>query len=216
VKATGILDFGLDRLLDRLAAEPSLLAGRRWALLGHGASLTRDLEPAHLALSRLAGPPTLLLAPEHGYYGVEQDMVAATTRRDPWTGAPIHSLYDGEASLAPKPEVFEGLDLVILDVQDVGSRYYTYVASAVWTAEAALAALAADVEVWVLDRPNPLGGAAVEGSLVGDGFHSFVGAFRTPARHGLTTAEILLLEARRRGWERAQDRLTVWRFADPA
>jgi uncharacterized protein YbbC (DUF1343 family) len=183
--------------LDRLLADPRILAGRRYGLLAHAAAVTATLEPAHLALAgSAAGPPAALFGPEHGFYGVEQDMVAAAGGRDPWTGAPLVSLYgDSPDSLAPRPEVFDGLDLLLIDLQDAGSRYYTYAATAVWAAEAALAA---GCEVWVLDRPNPLGGAVLEGNLPEPGFESFVGAFRLPVRHGLTLGEIFLLEARRR------------------
>lgn len=197
---------GLDRLLDELARNPAKLRGRRYGVLGHGASLTAAQVPAHLALaSSPAGPPALLLGPEHGYYGVEQDMIPAENQTDPWTGAPIVSLYgDSEGSLRPDPKVFAGLDVVIVDLQDIGSRYYTYAATAVWTAQAAWSA---GCEVWVLDRPNPLGGEVVEGNWPEPGFESFVGAFRLPARHGLTLGEIVRLEARRGGWD--QEALTV-------
>ncbi|HTQ78971.1 MAG TPA: DUF1343 domain-containing protein, partial [Thermoanaerobaculia bacterium] len=94
------------------------------------------------------------------------------------------------------------------DLQDVGSRYYTYAATAVWAAEAALAA---GCEVWVLDRPNPLGGEVIEGNLPEAGFESFVGAFRTPVRHGLTLGELVRLEARRR--RLADGGITVWPMA---
>lgn len=184
--------------LDRLLGAPRELAGRRYGLLAHAAALTRDLEPAHLALARVT-PPARLFAPEHGYHGVEQDMVGAADQTDPWTGVPVVSLYAGdEASLRPDAERFAGLDLLLVDLQDVGARYYTYAASAVWAAEAAMAA---GCEVWVLDRPNPLGGVVVEGNLRGPGFESFIGAFRLPVRHGLTLAEVVRLEARRRGWD---------------
>jgi uncharacterized protein YbbC (DUF1343 family) len=156
--------------------------------------------PAHLALAAAGARPAVLFGPEHGYYGVEQDMVAAADAVDPWTGAPVRSLYgDDEASLVPSPAAFAGLDLLVVDLQDVGARYYTYAATAVWAAEAALAA---GCEVWVLDRPNPLGGA-VEGNLLAPGYESFVGAFRTPVRHGLTVGELMRLEAARRGWQGA-------------
>ncbi len=192
---------GLDRLLD----EPQTLRGRRYGLLAHAAAVSAGLEPIHLALSRLAVPPALLLAPEHGYHGVEEDMVAAPGGRDPWTGIPVHSLYgDSERSLRPEPQLFSGLDLLLIDLQDVGARYYTYAASAVW---AARAARRAGCEVWLLDRPNPLGGEVVEGNLRGEGLESFVGAFRLPVRHGLTLAELVLLEAERGGW---RDGLRVW------
>lgn len=184
--------------LDRLLAEPALLAGRRYGLLAHAAAVTADCVPAHLALARAGHPPAALFAPEHGYFGVEQDMVPAPDARDPWTGAPILSLYgENEASLRPEPSAFAGLDLLLVDLQDVGARYYTYAATAVW---AAAAALTAGCEVWVLDRPNPLGGLAVEGNLRRPGFDSFVGAFEVPIRHGLTLAELVLLAARRERW----------------
>ena len=87
----------------------------------------------------------------------------------------------------PGAGLFDGLDLLVIDLQDVGSRYYTYAASAIW---AAAVALQGSCEVWILDRPNPLGGTVVEGNLVQPGFESFVGAFRIPVRHGLTLGEL--------------------------
>src|SRR5215210_6182283 len=173
--------------LDRLLADPSRLAGRRYGLLAHGASITAGVggvRPIHRALAATAGPPQALFGPEHGYYGVEQDMIAAESQTDPWTGVPIVSLYgDSEETLKPCPCAFNGLDLLVIDLQDVGSRYYTYAATAVWAAEAALAA---GCEVWVLDRPNPIGGHMVEGDLPRPGYESFVSAFLLPVRHGLT------------------------------
>ena len=194
--------------LDRLLAEPEVLGGRRYGLLANAASVTAEMEPIHLALARCApAPPALLLAPEHGFHGVEQDMVPAAESRDPWTDIPIESLYgDSEESLAPDPAVFGGIDLLLIDLQDVGARYYTYAASAVWAAQAAVRA---DCEVWLLDRPNPLGGEVVEGNLRQPGFESFVGAFALPVRHGLTLAELVLLEARRGGWS---DGIAAWRL----
>ncbi|MEM9406220.1 MAG: DUF1343 domain-containing protein [Acidobacteriota bacterium] len=192
---------GLDRLLD----DSSSLQRRRYALLSHQAAVTPTLRPAHLALADAGVPPTLLLGPEHGYYGVEQDMIAAVERVDPWSGLPIVSLYgDDEGSLRPRSEIFESLDLLVIDLQDVGARYYTYAATAVWTAEVALAA---GCEVWVLDRPNPLGGAVIEGNLPDPGLESFVSAFKVPVRHGLTMGELVLLEARRRGLDRSAVRV---------
>lgn len=196
--------------LDELLAEPAALSGRRYALLAHGASLSAELEPAHLALARAAHPPEILFGPEHGFYGVEQDMVASSDEIDPWTGAAVRSLYgDNASSLAPCPEAFSGLDLLLVDLQDVGARYYTFAATAVWSARAALAAGA---EVWILDRPNPIGGARVEGNGPRPALRSFVGAFDTPVRHGLTLGELVRLEARRERWN--DDRLRVLTAAD--
>ena len=194
--------------LDRLLADPQRLQGRRYGLLAHGASVTRDIRPAHRALAAsAAGPPAALFGPEHGYYGIEQDMVAATSETDPWTGAPIVSLYgESEDSLRPCPCAFAELDLLVIDLQDVGSRYYTSAATAVWAVEAALAG---GCEVWVLDRPNPLGGEVVEGNLLTPDYESFVGAFHLPVRHGLTLGELVRLEGRRRGWGEGW---TIWKM----
>ncbi len=187
------VEVGLDCLLENAAT----LRGRPYGLLAHSASVTSDLRPAHLALAASdAGTPAALFGPEHGYYGVEQDMVAAAEGHDPLTGAPIVSLYgDCASSLRPSPEAFAGLEVLVIDLQDVGSRYYTYAATAVWAAQVALAA---GCEVWVLDRPNPLGGLRVEGNLPAEGFDSFVGAFRMPVCHGLTLAELVRMEVERR------------------
>jgi uncharacterized protein YbbC (DUF1343 family) len=185
--------------LDLLLAETGSLRGRRYGVLAHSAAVSADLLPIHLALIAAgAETPRLLVGPEHGFYGVEQDMVTAADGRDPLTGLPVVSLYgDTPESLRPEPELFAELDLLIIDLQDVGARYYTYAATAVWTAEVAQAA---GCEVWVLDRPNPLGGMEIEGNLPRPGFESFVGAFELPVRHGLTLGELVRLECRRRGW----------------
>jgi uncharacterized protein YbbC (DUF1343 family) len=197
---------GLERLLETAQTR---LAGRRYGVLAHGASITRDGTPIHLALAAsAAGAPQALFGPEHGFYGIEQDMIASESQNDPWTGAPILSLYgDSEDSLRPCPCAFNGLDLLLIDLQDVGSRYYTYAATGVWAAEAAMAA---GCEVWVLDRPNPLGGVVVEGGLIQPGYESFVGAFRLPARHGLTLGELFRLESRRRNWNGNLANFSVW------
>ena len=192
--------------LDRLLQSPEALAGRRYGLLSHAAARSADLAPIHLALLRAGAPaPQVLLEPEHGFYSIEQDMVASADAADPWTGIPIVSLYgSSEESLQPHPEVLHGLELLVIDLQDVGARYYTYAATAVW---AAAVAWRQGCEVWVLDRPNPLGGVAVEGNLRASSLASFVGAFRLPVRHGLTLAELVLLEARRQDWRAG---LRVW------
>jgi uncharacterized protein YbbC (DUF1343 family) len=187
---------GLDRLLGR-EQDHALPA---YGLLSHAASVTRALEPIVAALTAAwTGPPQRLFGPEHGFWAVEQDMVAAAGGRDPFFGIETRSLYGSSvASLRPSEEAFEGLELLLIDLQDVGARYYTYAATAVWAAQVALSA---GLEVWVLDRPNPLGGLVVEGNLRREGFESFVGAFAMPVRHGLSLGEICLLEARRGGWQ---------------
>lgn len=193
---------GLDRLLD----QPEELAGRRYGLLSHVAARSRDLWPIHLALLRRGAQlPTRLFGPEHGFYGVEQDMVPSVDEIDPWTGLETLSLYgDSDASLRPAPESLAGLDLLIIDVQDIGTRYYTYAATAIWAAEVALAR---GLEVWVLDRPNPLGGREVEGNLRSAELESFVGALQLPPRHGLTLGELVRLEEQR---GRLSGRCRIW------
>jgi uncharacterized protein YbbC (DUF1343 family) len=199
--------------LDRLLADPTPLAGRRYGLLAHQAAVTADLAPGHLALAAAGAPPRRLFGPEHGFYGVEQDMVPAASGRDPLTGLPIRSLYgDSAASLVPAAAAFDGLDLLVVDLQDVGARYYTFAATAVW---AARVAAGCGCEVLVLDRPNPLGGELVEGNLPEPGLESFVGAFPHPVCHGLTLGELVLLEARRQGFDEAVRVLPMsgWRRA---
>ena len=192
--------------LERLLSQPDAIRGRCYGLLSNTAARSADGRPVQLALlDRDLQAPDRLLGPEHGFHGVEQDMVPTDETTDPWSGIPIISLYGRTAeSLVPEPGVFDGLDLLIIDLQDVGSRYYTYAASAIWSAKVALEE---SCEVWILDRPNPLGGATVEGNLVQPGFESFVGAFRVPVRHGLTLGELARLEARRSNWP---DGLKIW------
>ena len=183
-----MIHTGLDRLLD----DAESLEGRRYGVLTHFAAVTEDLVPAHLALARLPSRPARLFGPEHGLSGLAQDMEATGDSLDSWTGLPVTSLYgDDASSLRPEAARFEDLDLLVIDLQDVGARYYTYAATAVW---AAYAAAEAGSEVWILDRPNPLGGLRVEGNRRGEGLESFVGAFEHPAVHGLTLGELAKLE----------------------
>jgi uncharacterized protein YbbC (DUF1343 family) len=203
--------------LDRLLRDSMTLAGRPYGLLAHAAAATSSQRTIVEALAASpAKAPRRLFSPEHGFWAVEQDMVPSSHERDAFFGIETISLYGSdEESLQPPPGAFDGLEVLLVDLQDIGSRIYTYAATAVWTAEAALAA---GLEVWVLDRPNPLGGERVEGNLIREGFHSFVGAFRLPARHGLTLGELVRLEARRRRWDAAGLRvieLEGWRREAP-
>ncbi len=175
---------GLEMLVK---AKPRLLRGRRAGLLCHPASVSASL--AHAA-DLVAGITDLrcLLGPEHGVRGDVQDMASVGHQKDPRLGLPVHSLYGSTVeSLRPDAAALDGLDLVIVDLQDVGSRYYTYVWTMVMTMEACAEA---GVEVMVLDRPNPLGGLAVEGPGIEAGFDSFVGYHPVCTRHGMTAGEI--------------------------
>lgn len=132
-----------------------------------------------------------LFGPEHGVRGDAQYLEEVGEARDPRTGLPAHSLYGKDfASLTPRDEHLRGLDALVFDIQDVGSRYYTYLAT---MGLAMQAAARHKLRFVVLDRPNPIGGAAVEGGVVQPGFESFVGLFPVCARHGLTAGEMARL-----------------------
>ncbi len=177
--------------LDRLVADAGELNNLRTSSVGllvNPTSVTREFEHAIDALTRCDIRPARLFGPEHGVRGEAQDMISVETAADPLTGIPTVSLYgDSFASLAPTSEQLADLDVVVIDLQDVGARYYTYVYTAMMTAEAASAA---GVDVLVLDRPNPIA-SAIEGPGILDGFESFVGMLPLPNRHGLTLAEVL-------------------------
>ncbi|HYU16469.1 MAG TPA: DUF1343 domain-containing protein [Candidatus Acidoferrum sp.] len=174
---------GLDVLVSRL---PKLLRGRRVGLLCHQASVTRELTHAVDAVARIRGAGlTALFAPEHGIAGAAQDHARVGSLRDRSSGLPVWSLYGRQ--LAPRPAMLAEIDTLVVDLQDVGSRYYTFV----WTTALCMQACArARVPVVVLDRPNPLGGLVMEGNLPDPRFASFVGLYPLPARHAMTVAEL--------------------------
>ena len=179
------MKFGLDRLLD----EPELrkpLAGRRVALLAHPASLTRDLRHSLDAVAAL-GDVRLSAAfgPQHGLRGDKQDnMVESPDYADPVHGIPVFSLY-GEVR-RPTPAMMDTFDVLLVDLQDLGCRIYTFVTTLRYVLEEAAKTRK---EVWVLDRPNPIG-RPVEGLTLRPGCESFVGAGAMPMRHGLTLGEL--------------------------
>ena len=177
--------FGLDRLLE----DPALrrpLAGRRVALLAHPASVNRDLTHS---LDALAALPELTLTaafgPQHGLRGDKQDnMVESPDYTDPLLGIPVFSLYG--AVRRPTPAMMGPFDVLLVDLQDLGCRIYTFITTLRYVLEEAARHGKA---VWVLDRPNPAG-RPVEGTLLRDGWESFVGAGPLPMRHGMTMGEL--------------------------
>lgn len=181
--------------LEELLARPGVLRGRRVGLVAHAASVTADLVHAALALRRSrAFRVVALFGPEHGIHADAQDLVELDDGRDPATGLPVFSLYGPRR--APSAEMLAGIDALVVDVQDVGSRYYTFIYSMLH----ALEACARDGRrLVVLDRPNPLGGVALEGNLLEDGYRSFVGMHPLPVRHGMTVGELALLFREQRG-----------------
>ncbi len=203
---------GLDRIAAGDAEARAAVRGRA-GLVAHPASVDRHLRHVRWVLAEAGVELAALFGPEHGYGGEAQDMIGVEDARDP-EGLPIHSLYGAtEEALSPRPEQLDGLDVLIVDLQDVGSRYYTYV----WTAALALRAAArAGVRTVVLDRPNPLGGAMVEGAPQRPDHRSFVGLYDVSVRHGMTIGELAtmvreiegldeaaLTVVRMHGWERA-------------
>jgi uncharacterized protein YbbC (DUF1343 family) len=178
------VETGLERLLRddgyaRLCRAPS-------GLIVHPASVTGDLRPATDALLDRGVSLRALFGPQHGARGEKQDnMVESAHGVDPRSGLPVHSLYS--ETRRPTPEMLEGLELLLFDLQDVGVRVYTFV----WTMALAMEACAeAGVRFVVLDRPNPVGGRVREGPVLRPGFESFVGLQPVPLRHGLTAGEL--------------------------
>jgi len=129
-----------------------------------------------------------LFSPEHGIRGTAEAGEHVDSSRDTATGLPIHSLYG--RTTRPTPEMLEGIDLLLFDIQDIGSRYYTYIYTLARSMEAAVEA---GIPLLVLDRPNPIGGTRVEGPMLDPAFASFVGLYPIPVRHGMTPGELALL-----------------------
>ena len=179
------MKFGLDRLLEDVTLRTPLI-GKRVALLAHPASVTPDLTHALDALATL--PEITLTAafgPQHGIKGDKQDnMMESPDFIDPQHGIPIFSLY-GEVR-RPTDTMMATFDVLLVDLQDLGCRIYTFITTLRYVLEAAAQHGKA---VWVLDRPNPAG-RPVEGLTLRDGWESFVGAGAMPMRHGMTMGEL--------------------------
>jgi uncharacterized protein YbbC (DUF1343 family) len=176
-----------------------LLHGKRVGVLCNPSALVRSEKAPYPQLHlvdvlRQGGVDVVrLYGPEHGIWSTAQDLIAVDGGRDPVFGLDVTTLYGrDESTLHVTPGALDGIDVLVVDVQDVGARYYTYAATLCF----ALAACgAAGVDVVVLDRPNPLGGEVIEGGAVDPAYRSFVGFFDLPQRHGLTLAEIARLYA---------------------
>jgi uncharacterized protein YbbC (DUF1343 family) len=179
------MKFGIDRLRD----EPALrkpLAGRRVALLAHPASVTHDLVHSLDVLTALGDMKlTAAFGPQHGLRGDKQDnMVESPDFTDPLHGIPVFSLY-GDVR-RPAEAMMAHFDVLLVDLQDVGCRVYTFITTLRYMLEAAAQH---GKNVWILDRPNPAG-RPIEGLLLRAGWESFVGAGPLPMRHGLTLGEL--------------------------
>jgi uncharacterized protein YbbC (DUF1343 family) len=179
------MKFGIDRLL----ADPQLrapLVGKRVALVAHPASVTADLTHTLDALAACSDVRiTAAFGPQHGMRGDKQDnMVESDDYTDPLHGVPVFSLY-GEVR-RPSGQMMSTFDVLLIDLQDLGCRIYTFITTLLYMLEEAAKA---GKEVWVLDRPNPAG-RPIEGLTLRPGWESFVGAGPIPMRHGLTLGEL--------------------------
>lgn len=187
---------GLDALI---AGGAAALRGRRVGLIANPTAIDFELRHALDVLPSLGVQLSALFGPEHGLRGDAQDM-APVESASAHGSVPVFSLYGHTAtSLTPTPEMLSLVDVLVFDIQDVGSRYYTFV----WTMVLAMRAAAAAGKAFVvLDRPNPIGGNNIEGPPVDEGFDSFVGLVNCPTRHGMTVGEIAK-------WRVAEERLDL-------
>jgi uncharacterized protein YbbC (DUF1343 family) len=182
---------GMVRLgVDVLATDPPApLRGLRVGLITNHTGLASDGRSTIDVLAEMEAVELVaLFAPEHGIRGVAADGERIDHSVDERTGLPIHSLY-GETR-KPTPEMLTGIDALLFDIQDVGARQYTYVYTMALGMEAAREA---GIPFYVLDRPNPIGGQAVEGNLLDPAFATFVGMYPIPTRHGMTAGELARL-----------------------
>lgn len=175
--------------IEVLIENPKPIQGKTIGLVTHQSAVTRDLRHSMSLLQAGRGwKLTQLFGPEHGIWGEEQDMAHVEDSRDPLTGLPVHSLYGASREkLIPPKELIEPLDAIVIDLQDIGSRYYTFIYTMGLTMRAAAPL---GTEVIVLDRPNPIDGVHLEGNMREEGYESFVGLFPLPTRHGMTAGEL--------------------------
>ena len=178
---------GIEKLLE---TSPKWLGEKRIGLLLNQASVDNHLRStANLLVQLYPGNIKALFGPQHGIEGEKQDnMVESQDFTHPQFKIPVFSLYG--ATRIPTREMFEHIDILIIDLQDVGTRVYTFISTMAYCLEAAKQH---GKKVVVLDRPNPIGGDKVEGNPLKDEFRSFVGIHPIPMRHGLTIGELALL-----------------------
>ena len=216
--------LGIDLLTDELL---SPLARMRCGLLCNQASVNRKLEHSRFVLADIPFIRlTCLFSPQHGFAAEKQDnMIESDHGVDRATGLTVYSLYGQHRR--PTEEMFQGIDALFIDLNDVGTRVYTFIYTMAYCLEAAAAL---GKKVIVLDRPNPIGGNAVEGNLLKQEYASFVGLYPLPMRHGMTIGELALLfndefgcgadleVIRMSGWQRSmyfKDTGLPWVFPSP-
>ena len=182
-----MIKIGIEQLV---SSKPSFLEGKRLGLLCNQAST--DCHFTHsrdLILQAFPGQLTSLFSPQHGFFSEKQDnMIESGHSTDSVSGLPVFSLY-GETR-KPLPAMFEDLDILLIDLQDVGTRVYTFIWTVVYCLQTAAET---GKQVVILDRPNPVSGHMVEGNLLKRSCRSFVGLYEIPMRHGLTMGELAML-----------------------
>jgi uncharacterized protein YbbC (DUF1343 family) len=171
---------------------PSRLRGAKIGAVLHPASVSATLVHSARILERFNGELfrlSALFGPQHGYLGQTQDnMIEWEGYKHPRLGIPVHSLYGNTRE--PTPDMLDGLDVLVVDLQDIGTRYYTFI----WTMYFCLKACAREgIPVIVFDRPNPINGVTVEGPLPDSSYYSFVGMHPIPVRHGKTIGELAII-----------------------
>jgi uncharacterized protein YbbC (DUF1343 family) len=170
---------------ERLVAQPSLAGDGRLGLITNFTGVLPDLRPTSVGLLDAGLRLTALFGPEHGLRGTAQAGQSEAEGVDPDTGLPVFDTYRRQGR--ELDDLFSGVDLLVFDIQDIGTRFYTYI----WTMhDCQQAAARLGKPFIVLDRPNPLGGVRIEGPLLQPGFESFVGRAPIPLRHGLTVGEL--------------------------
>lgn len=182
-----MIKIGIEQLV---SSTPLFLAGKRLGLLCNQASTDRHFTHSRdLILQAFPGQLTCLFSPQHGFFSEKQDnMIESGHSTDSVSGLPVFSLY-GETR-KPLPAMFENLDILLIDLQDVGTRVYTFIWTVVYCLQTAAET---GKKVVILDRPNPVGGHIIEGNLLKSTCRSFVGLYEIPMRHGLTMGELAQL-----------------------
>lgn len=192
------VDLGID-VLEKSGFRA--ISGKRVGLLTHPAGINNRGESSIDVLRRAPNVRLVaLFGPEHGIYGNEKANVPVDDKIDPRTSLPVYSLYGKYRK--PTAKMLAGLDALVIDLQDVGVRSYTYVSCMRYAMEACFEQ---GVEVVVLDRPNPLGGLKVDGPPLDKKWRSYVGAFHVPYVHGLTIGELARMAQLSQGWMEISD-----------
>ena len=181
-----IVTTGLENFIKQ---PPEYIKHKRLGLLCNPASVDSNFEHAsQLIAHRFDGQLTALFSPQHGFYAEKQDnMIESDHFIEPRLNLPIFSLY-GDTRI-PTDRMFENIDVLLVDIQDVGTRVYTFIYTVSYCLEVAARL---NKKVVILDRPNPIGGLQIEGNLLSSDYTSFVGRYNIPMRHGMTIAEICL------------------------